>query len=55
VRASSFDIAGPIGIDPTPELVRMESVAVIPYAQFVSNAKVAEDVLSRKHMSWLRP
>ena len=36
------------------ELVRVESVAVIPYAQFVSAAKVAENVLSRKHMSWLR-
>jgi hypothetical protein len=51
MRSAGISVTGPIGIDPTPELVRVESVAVIPYAQFVSAAKVAEDVLSRMHHS----
>ena len=42
-------------MNPTPpELVRVESIAVVPISQFISTMKVAEDMLIHKHMSWLR-
>ena len=53
VRATSLKIARPVGVNPPPKLVRVESIAVVSDDQFVSTAKVAKDMLSRKHMMWL--
>ena len=55
MRAASFNNARPICIDPTPELVRVESITVGLDAQLISAEKITEEVLSRQHMIWLHP